>query len=195
MITYTTSKHYWNYFLALEKNLENISRYIEFSNDNLKTYSIELAHILLSTASEVDVIMKLLCKLLDNSSTANNINEYRIIIKEKCPDFINEEITIGRFGMKFKPWLNWNGEENPDWWKGYNKVKHERNSYFNKANLQNTVNAIGALLITVYYYYKFQFTSEAGRVITFKETTGELGAQSSFMRINNDDYYNYAIVI
>jgi hypothetical protein len=35
---------HWNYFLALEKDLETVSRYIEFSRDNLNTYSIELAH-------------------------------------------------------------------------------------------------------------------------------------------------------
>jgi hypothetical protein len=32
------------------------SRYIEFCKDNLNTYSIDLAHLLLSYASEIDTI-------------------------------------------------------------------------------------------------------------------------------------------
>ncbi len=39
MITFGTPKHHWNYFLAIEKDLENLSRYIEFSDANLGTYS------------------------------------------------------------------------------------------------------------------------------------------------------------
>ena len=65
MITSVKTKHHWNYFLAIEKDLEKLSRYIEFSNDNLDTYSIELTHILLSSSSEVDVIMKQLCLLMN----------------------------------------------------------------------------------------------------------------------------------
>ena len=57
MITFGTPKHHWNYFLAIEKDLEHLSRYIEFSDANLGTYSIELTHLLLSASSEVDVVM------------------------------------------------------------------------------------------------------------------------------------------
>lgn len=40
------SRLHWNYFLALERDLEVLSRYVEFANRNYKTYSIELAHLL-----------------------------------------------------------------------------------------------------------------------------------------------------
>lgn len=63
MITFKTTMLHWNYFLAIEKDLENLSRYIEFDESNLKTYSIELTHILFSASSEVDVVMKQLCCL------------------------------------------------------------------------------------------------------------------------------------
>ena len=56
---------HWNYFLALEKDLETVSRYIEFCHDNLNTYSIELAHLLLSLASEIDTVAKRTCSLLE----------------------------------------------------------------------------------------------------------------------------------
>lgn len=195
MITFTTPKHHWNYFLAIEKNLETVSRFVEFADDNKETYSIEFAYLLLSASSEVDVILKQFCKLLDNSTSPDNINQYRAIIKQNCPRFANEEIVIERYGLKYKPWINWVEDNNPIWWNSYNKVKHERNTYFNKANLQNTVNAVGGLLIAVLYFYKHQFEFESGNSISFKEATFQLQPQSNLIRINNSDYYyDYAVI-
>ena len=48
---------HWNYYIALEQDLSKVSRFIEFSEDNFETYSIELAHLLLAASSEVDVDM------------------------------------------------------------------------------------------------------------------------------------------
>jgi len=193
MITFGTPKHHWNYFLAIEKDLENLSRYIEFSTPNLGTYSIELTHILLSASSEVDVIMKQLCSFLDHAHAANNINDYKSIIQAKDSTFIIEEIVIDRYSISFKPWVNWNGLTNPDWWRSYNNVKHERNNHFSEASLQNTINAVGALLLTVVYYYKYAFSEEAGSDVGFKETTNQLQPDASFMRINADYYYHQLI--
>jgi hypothetical protein len=193
MIKFTTPKHHWNYYLAIEKDLENLSRYIEFSNENLGTYSIELTHILLSASSEIDVIMKQLCTLLDSSQTTKNIDHYKNIIQAQLQSFINEEICIDRYGLSYKPWDNWNGTQNPNWWRSYNNVKHQRNDHFNEANLQNTINAVGALMLTVVYYYKYAFSNEAQHEISFRDTTRLLQPNSSFMRINADYYYRSLI--
>jgi len=61
-IAVTQSKIHWNYFLALERDLEIVARYVEFTKPNFKTFSIELAHLLFAAASEVDVVAKLLCE-------------------------------------------------------------------------------------------------------------------------------------
>jgi hypothetical protein len=39
MITTSTSLYHWNYFLAIEKDLANIFRYIEFSRENFQVYN------------------------------------------------------------------------------------------------------------------------------------------------------------
>src|SRR5688572_10687644 len=193
MIVFKTPKHYWNYFLALEKDLENGSRYIEFSRDNLSTYSIELTHILLSASSEVDVIMKQLCFLIDPVQEASNINHYKDLIQSYLPDIINEEVTIDRFGLSFKPWENWNGAQNPDWWRSSNNVKHQRNNHFAEAYLQNTINAVGALLLAVNYYCKLAFSNDAEHDVNFRETTRQLNPQSIFLRLNADYYHHYLV--
>jgi len=195
MIHFTTPKHHWNYFLAIEKDLEKMSRYIEFCSDNLQTYSIELAHILLSASSEVDVIMKQLCGLLAPSGNYENINHYKAIILATSPDLINEEIEIPRFGMTHRPWENWNGNDNPDWWRSYNRVKHQRNDHYPEANLQNTVNAVGALLIACVYYYKHSFSAEVGHAVEFRDTTRQLdSASESFLLLNRNYYYQRLII-
>ena len=192
MITFNIN-HHWNYFLAIEKDLENLSRYIEFAKENLEVYSIELTRILLSTSSEVDVIMKQLCKLLEPDREAKNINDYRTTIQNNLHSFINEEVIIDRYGLSFKPWESWVGTENPDWWKSYNNVKHERNSYYLEANLENTINAVGALLVTTIYYYKYYFSNEANTVLNMKDVTSKLNPEASFMKINAN-YYKFNLV-
>jgi hypothetical protein len=193
MITFKTPKHHWNYYLAIEKDLEHLSRYIEFAPANLGVYSIELVHILLSASSEVDVVMKQLCNLISPGMQHNTINDYRPTIQTKVNSLISEPVNIDRFGLTFRPWENWIGEANPDWWRSYNKVKHERNSHFQEANLQNTVNAVGALLLTTIYFYKYAFSAEAKTQVNFRETTRQLDPQNSFLQINSDYYYHNLI--
>ena len=53
MIQVTPSKLHWNYFLALERDLEIVSRYVEFCSQNFEVYSIEFAHLLFAAASEI----------------------------------------------------------------------------------------------------------------------------------------------
>ncbi len=194
MFHFTTPKHHWNYYLAIQNDLEKISRYIEFCSDNLETYSIELAHILLSASSEVDVIMKQLCGIVVPGGAFENINHYKAAITAHIPVLINEEVSIPRYGMTHRPWENWNGATNPDWWKSYNNVKHQRNDHYPEANLQNTVNAVGALLVTTVYYYKFAFETEAGHAVDFTETTRQLDSAShSFMKLS-PAYYNAYLI-
>ena len=162
-ITVSKSLIYWNYFLALESDLEIVSRYIEFIESNFKTYSIELASLLLSSSSEIDVIMKELCGLLSHDDKTENISDYRDIIKKNKSELVEESVSIPRYGIELNPWTNWKEDNNPYWWRSYNNVKHKRNIYFNEANLKNVLNSLGALLITNFYYYLEKFSKEKGQ--------------------------------
>ena len=53
---------HWQYFLAIEADMENTTRYVQPTGDNFKTYSIEFASILLSAGSEIDVVAQVLSK-------------------------------------------------------------------------------------------------------------------------------------
>lgn len=149
----TESSLHWNYFLALEQDLEKIARYIEFHSDNYETYSIELAHLLLAASSEVDVVMKQLVKAL-TGRTCETMKEYQKDIKEHFPHLLDVKCSMPKFSIDvIHPWLNWMGDEpkRPDWWYAYNKIKHDRNNHYPKANLKNVINALAALYITSFY--------------------------------------------
>ncbi len=190
MISVSKTLKHWNYYLALENDLEKLSRYIEFDKDNFQTFSIELAHLLLASSAEVDVVMKELCTLLLPEAKAGKIIQYQKVIQEKLPELIDETIFINRYGISVKPWINWKtNDTSPNWWKSYNKVKHERDKYFNRANLQHTINALGSLLIVNYYYYKVLFEREKGSIIEPRLITSKL--QDKFPFVELDDVYYY----
>jgi len=145
---------HWNYFLALESDTEKLSRYVEFTTGNFSTYSLEMAHLLLAAASEVDVIAKILCKKVDSSQNADSIGKYREVLKPSFSKIQNMRVLIPRYGLELCPWSNWNNDENPEWWTAYNKVKHHRSTHYQRANLRNTLNAVAGLFVMLLFLYK-----------------------------------------
>jgi hypothetical protein len=149
---------HWEYFLSIEADLERCSRFVEFSPNNYKTYSIEFARIIMAAASEFDTVAKLLCSCIDPSQTPSSINFYHSIIISKYPRFVEFEILMSRYKLTFIPWNNWEVGNSPNWWsKGYNKIKHERDQYFHEANLENAILATCGLLAGILYYYDSKF--------------------------------------
>lgn len=145
---------HWQYFISLEASLNETTRYVELSEANYSVFSIEYARILLSTAAEVDVVCKLLCEQISHSSKAENIDDYRKIILPIYHSFPKIRIQIPCIESDITPWESWSSGKNPDWWKNYNNVKHERGKYFEKANLRNSLYALGGLFAVLLYYYQ-----------------------------------------
>lgn len=156
-------KHY-NYFLALESDVNEVFRFIEPDSENFDTYSIQLAHLLLSISSEIDVVLKLLCKEIDRDSGAENIHEYRKIITRKYDGISYEIVYLYRFDLAFTPWQDWASNKIPAWWTSYNKVKHHRDTHFKDANLKNVLNAICGLYTALFYLRRAEIDQVLGIV-------------------------------
>lgn len=150
----TSSLLHWNYFLALESDVERLARFVEFRSDNFGAYSIEMAHLLLAAASEVDVVAKQLCIKMDGTANAQNIERYREVLRHCHPEIESSFVTIPRYGLELRPWSNWQNDKTPDWWQDHNRVKHQRGEHFQLANVKNVLNAMAGLFLIVLYYYR-----------------------------------------
>ena len=146
-------KNYWRYFLTIEDDLIKLSRFIEFSNENYSTYSMELVRILLVSCSEIDVLLKLLCKELKPDCDCKNIGKYADVILEKIPLIQELEIYIPEYSIKLLPWEGWKKGNKPEWWNDYTSVKHQRLDCYKKASLKNALNAVAALYAVEILYY------------------------------------------
>jgi hypothetical protein len=146
---------HWNYLLAIEHDLETLSRYIEFDETNFECFSVEIARLLLTSGSEVDVVCKQLCRKLNPLSKAENVHEYRNEIKSKYPNIHDFDVLLPRYGLKLKPWYDWKTPTGvPSWWTGYNKVKHHRDSDYHRANLRNAIYSVAGLFVVTLFFYK-----------------------------------------
>jgi len=156
MDTHTTKiDAHWNYFLAIERDLVVLSRYVEFDVRNFQCFSIEIARILLAAGAEVDVVCKQLCRVSNPKSTAKSINTYRAEIKSLVTNIPDFQVLVPRFGLTLKPWDEWHSVTGvPLWWTAYNKIKHHRDSQYHQASLKNTLNAVAGLFVVVLYLYK-----------------------------------------
>ncbi len=143
----TKVESHWNYFLALERDLDVLSRYVEFHDDNFKCFSLEIGRILLGAGAEVDVVCKLICR--SRGVESDNILTHRTGVTAVFPDIPNFKVQLLKFGLVEKtPWQNWQeADKPPDWWSAHNKVKHERDEHYAKANLGHALNAVAGLFV------------------------------------------------
>ena len=155
----TFVKSYWNYYLELEHQFCDIRRYVDFSNKNNNTFSMEFLKLLQAVCSEIDVVAKVIASYIDNNFKGSRINEWGYALQQKFPE-IKDLKAIFNDDYEIQPWKNWEyvkeeqeikkGEnkgkkrmiiklnnkcKNPIWWTAYNKSKHERTSPYNNSNI------------------------------------------------------------
>jgi len=153
VLTDEVTHPYWQFFLALEADLAVTTRYVELVQDNFNAYSIEFAKILLSASSEVDVVCRVLAAQIGVQPPPDSIKEHRNAILGQYPRFYTITIDVPRYGLALRPWASWEMDESPPWWKGYNAVKHHRNTSYADANLQNALHSVAGLFAVVLYLY------------------------------------------
>jgi hypothetical protein len=158
-IAVQTVEPHWTYLLALERDVERVSRFVEFDKRNWDCFSIEIARVLLAAGAESDVVANALCRHLNPKSEAENIHDYRDEIVPSCAKVPAFVVEIPRFGLQLTPWLEWGKKRGvPLWWTAYNKTKHERATNYEKANLKNMLNAVAGLYVLVLYLCKEKAT-------------------------------------
>ena len=141
------------YFLALEADLQTISRYVEISEANYKTYSIELDRLLLAIGAEIDTVAKAICLRLSPDRKIHNMGTCRSIICGKYPHIIDITVALPRYGIEIVPWSQWRAGRAPDWWDAFTRIKHQRGESYADANLNHVLRSLAALYVLLIYLY------------------------------------------
>jgi hypothetical protein len=190
-IIYAPGKIHWAFFIALEQDIEIAARYVEPQPNNYKTFSLEICRILFAACSECEVVLKEIAALRGIDPRGFDIEDLRKEITAHTSDLIKERVFVPRYGLSLGPWENWRGTTpgSPDWWKDYNKVKHQRANFFERGNLKNALNAAAALMIAVVYYYRLELSKESGKEVEFSEVTGRLIPESRVFRLDEGRYH------
>lgn len=210
------SETYWDYYLILESDFLQTQRYVTINTDNFNTFSVEYAKQYQTICSEIDVICKEYCDLLDNANRARNIYGYASIILDMRSDIKKGVVKVkNASSVKLNPWDEWNTDlsspldgnnpnnVSPTWWTFYNKVKHNRTKmdsnnkeFFKHANLINTLNALAGLFVLEMYCYKDLALAEDERNITIPNKPSKLfdfeGWEKHFILLRKDIGFNTA---
>lgn len=145
---------YWNYYLSIEKEYMNV-----YTKDPSQINKFEEVKLYLSIGSEIDVIFKTICQILNKGYNGDKITDHKAELQKSIDvgdwdDYHEEVFTIQ--GKSLKPW------DNTQWWTDYNNVKHKRacldlnnDLFINHANQANIFEALAALYILENQFFVF----------------------------------------
>lgn len=168
-ITETELNGIWNYYLSLEADMANTSRYIEPAGQE-NVYSFEFAKLLILSCTEVESVLKIICCEIEGRQVRGNMDVYRETVLRRYPKIVQSTVYVSRLGKNIEPFAAWNTGK-LSWWYAYQEVKHNRAGYFTEATYQNAVNALAALYILIFYLAKIfnlDFDNRASSYITSK---------------------------
>ncbi len=160
-------QEYFNYYLELERDFFATEPYVTIDEDNYNTFSIQYNRIYQSICSEIDCLLKELCRQLEQGCEARTLGAYYPIIQSHFKYFCVEKVSFYKSRIELQPWKEWVKGKAPSWWTMYNNVKHHRmemeeknkKSYYKYANLENVLNALAALyVVELYYIYSYEFS-------------------------------------
>lgn len=152
-------------YINIEKELRAIFNFIEPDEHNKDVFSFELYSLLLRACTEVELNCKLIMEANGASAmgkfftmadykkleSSSKLSKYKVVFqnwRRRNPH--NNELEYIR--KVFAPFSNFDTTvgKSPDWYVAYNGVKHNREDNLENANLENCLNAVGAILILLY---------------------------------------------
>lgn len=161
---------FWPVYKNFEEETLQLTKYINFSDDQLKVYSMHIADLIIRIVVEIEALAKELYKLNGGNDVFNENGTKRdLFFDTDCIKYLNDiwsicnrEIIIScpRFNFKseeykiFRPLNNAHkrGTSGAKWNKAYQAVKHDRRNSLKKGNIENLIHALGALYILNIYY-------------------------------------------
>lgn len=131
----------WNYFSALEQELEDSKDFVEVHKDNYHFVSEKYESIIIKACGEIERIYQLISgKALE---IKNNITSYIHAITDHCKDFFNTEILMPMHNENLKPWVACTDGKDPEFWSIYYSIKQKGAT--GVATLKHAIHALAGL--------------------------------------------------
>lgn len=144
---YFPSSSVINWYIEAEKMLIEVLNFLPYCNEHKKVWSPKFITILNESCSLLDSLWR-----YEVNPTCN-----KLTIKDYCTYFRDRMrpkwlIFWGVRAEKIQPFKSWCAKkpaESLKWWQTYQDIKHNRIENYNKATLENTVNALAALFLSI----------------------------------------------
>ena len=167
-------EHYIRAFLLIQDDLKELFEYVEPSEESKVTYSYRIHNLLMRTCIEIEANFKAI--LLENTYTPKkdrfnndiyNMQVYKKINRTHHLSSYQVILPIWNGTTKiFEPFKKWSEGNGLFWYQAYNESKHNRQDLFKKANLENLLNAVCALLIVLSSQFLTEDFSAGPRILS-----------------------------
>ncbi|KOY16785.1 hypothetical protein [Paenibacillus xylanivorans] len=154
-------------YLLIERELIKTFEYVEPNVDNYKTNSVRFASIIRESCNLFELVSRELCSKLLHGDI-KKLNTKNFLMLDIHLDFRGEKLSSPYIMVTdnektldifpFENLLKWDRESEitsefiPEWWKAYNKIKHEQEG-IKYATLQNALLAISGIYILINSIY------------------------------------------
>lgn len=144
-------------FSLLEDDLLQLFTCVEPTNDNFRVYSHRLYELLLRASTEFETNAMQILTYNGYTKKKGNLNITDYFKINEATKLSEYEVTCELWHSMevFKPFQEWRLGHSISWYQAYNDVKHNRNSEFSKASLNNVMNAITGVLAILYAQFDY----------------------------------------
>lgn len=161
---------FWPVYKNLEEETLQLTKYINFSDDQLKVYSMHIADLIIRIVVEIEALSKELYKNNGGPNMYDDSGKLRdLFFDTDCIKYLNNtwgicnrEIIVSCANFNFTKAENKilqplkkadkRGSSSAIWNKAYQAVKHDRRNALEKGNIENLIHALGALYILNVFY-------------------------------------------
>lgn len=141
----------------LFEELENVFKVVEPTSTNIKIiYGYKIRDIILLACTQIDSMWNNIFISNDFNPKLPNTNDYyqfqSILKLNEYSLYLSKYKGLGVFSP-FSKWAKNRPTQSLKWYCNYNETKHDNETNFKKATLENAVNAVTAVAILIYAQY------------------------------------------
>lgn len=133
----------------LEIEFLEFEKIVPYSTEAENTYSPKLRPILQTACTDIEGVLKFLIEFLKKKPKQKNFMDMFKQLNSKNMLSI-QKVSHRESRCIFTPFELGCNRYAPFWWRAYNKTKHELPEGAKCATIENTINALGALLILLH---------------------------------------------